>query len=138
MVHRCCHRPQHCPPRLSGSLSPPPHCARSWHCRRGTVYVIVCAREFFHWLAKFMGGFNKNPAQDIFCENYYPSSLTGDIFQADQDSFCGNDFHDFLQLPQLLSTLNHIYHVANVKKLMLRRAELLCGSILDHCLHHSG
>ena len=38
----------------------------------------------------------------------------------------------------LLSTLNYIDHVSNVKKLLLRRSELLCRSILDNFLHHSG
>ena len=58
--------------------------------------------------------------------------------QADQGSFFDNDSHDFLQLPRLLSALSYIDLIANVKKLLFRRAVLLCGSILINRLHRSG
>ena len=55
-----------------------------------------------------------------------------------QDIFFKNGFYDFLQLPLLLSTLNYIDHVSNVKNIILIQSELLGGSILENCLHHSG
>ena len=74
----------------------------------------------------------------FICKNETPSLLKGDVYQAAQDSFCDNESHDFLKRMQLVSTLNSIDHVSNIKKLLLRRASLLRGSILDHILHHSG
>ena len=59
------------------------------------------------------------------------------MYQAYQDSFCDNKCHELLQLPLLLSTLNHIDNVANINKLVLIRSALLCGSILEYHLHHS-
>ena len=89
--------------------------------------MSVLARAFCRWLAKFTGSFKKNPARYDYCENDSPSLLTGEVSQAAQDSFCGNYSHDFLQLPQLILTLNNIDHVANVKKLLLRLLSMLHG-----------
>ena len=100
--------------------------------------MSVLARAFCRWLAKFTGSFKKNPARYDYCENDSPSLLTGEVSQAAQDSFCGNYSHDFLQLPQLISTPNCIDHVTNIKKLLLRREALLRGSILENSLHQSG
>ena len=97
--------------------------------------MSVCARVFCHWLSKFIIVHKKTPDQDDFCKNELPSSLPGEVSQAHQDGFCDNEYHDFLQLMQLLSTLHHIDHVANVKKLLLRRAAILRGSILENILH---
>ena len=80
----------------------------------------------------------KTPAQDIFFENESPSSLTGEVYQATQDSFCDNESHELLKIPRLLSTLNYIDHVDNVNKIMLMLSALLCGSILENRLYHSG
>ena len=85
-----------------------------------------------------MGGQKKIPANDIFCNNKTPSLLIVYVSQASKDNVCNFESCDLLQLRWLLSNLNYIYHVANVKKLMLRLAVLLCGSILENQLHHSG
>ena len=78
------------------------------------------------------------PAQDIFCESDSPSSLAEEVSQDAHDSFCDNESHYLLQLPQSLSTLNHIDPVSNVKTFLLRQAALLRGSILKNRLHQSG
>ena len=98
----------------------------------------VCDIYFCHWLSKFMGGQNKTPDQDNSCKNYSPPLLTGQVSQSAKDIFCNNESHDFLQLPQLISTPNCIDHVTNIKKLLLRREALLRGSILENSLHQSG
>ena len=59
------------------------------------------------------------------------------MYQSAQNSFGENKFHDLLQLPQVLYTLNNISQVANVKKVLLIKAALLHGSILENSLHHS-
>ena len=58
--------------------------------------------------------------------------------QSAQDSFFENESHDFLQLPQLPSTVNYIDSVANFKRLLFRQVALLHGSILENILHRSG
>ena len=63
---------------------------------------------------------------DDFFENDTPYLLTIYVSQADQDSFCDNESHDFLQMPQFLSILDNIDHVTNVKKLMFRQTTILC------------
>ena len=98
----------------------------------------VSAIDFCHWLDKFMAGRKKTPAQDIFCENESPHTLTRKVSQAAKDIFCDNEYHDFLQLSLLIYTLNHIDHVSNVKNMLLRQVELLHGEILKNSLHHSG
>ena len=85
-----------------------------------------------------MYGRKKTPAQDNIYGNCPPSPLKGEVYQAAQDSFFENEYHDFLQLPQLISTLNHIYPFANVNNMLLRLAALMHGLILGNCLHHSG
>ena len=87
LVRRCCHRPQQRPPRMAGSLSPPSHCKKAWNWRRRSVHVSIRAIEFCHWLAKLMGGCKKIPSQDFPPKNDSPYSLTGEMYQADQDSF---------------------------------------------------
>ena len=85
-----------------------------------------------------MGGHKNTPAKDNFCDTYNPSLLTGDVSQASQDSFCVNEYCDFLQILLLIFILNKIGPVFNVKNLMLRQAILLYRSILENCLYHSG
>ena len=73
LVRRCRRRPRHRSPRLDGYFFPSPHHKTSWRWRRRCVHVSVCARDFCHWLEKFMGGRKKTPDQNIFCENGSPS-----------------------------------------------------------------
>ena len=100
--------------------------------------MSIYARSFCHWLSKLMGVRKKTPAQYNFGENESPTLLKGEVSQADKDSFCNNEYHEFLQLLQLIHTPNNIDHVANTKKLLLRQAALLCGSISENILHHPG
>ena len=55
--------------------------------------MIVHYRYFCHWLAKFISGLKKTPAQDIFFENDFPSLLTEEVSQDAQDGFCNNESH---------------------------------------------
>ena len=138
MSCHCQHRHQYLPSWMDGSFFTLLYCTTAWRWRRRSVHVIVCIIAFCHWLAKWMGGGKKTPAKDIFCWNKTPSLLKLEVYQAAQDSFWNNESHDFLQLLQLLYTLNDTDHAANVKSMLLKWAPLLCESILDHSLHYSG
>ena len=85
-----------------------------------------------------MGDHKKNPAKAIFCENDTPYLLTGDVSQAAQESFCDNEYHNFLQLMQFIPSLNYVEHVENVNDMPSGQATLLRGSILETILHHLG
>ena len=67
-----------------------------------------------------MDDHKKTPAKENYCDNKTPYLLTGDVYQAAQDSFNADESCDFLQLPQLISTIIYIDNVSNVNKLMLR------------------
>ena len=134
LVHRYCRRPRHPPPRLEDSFFPLTHCKTDWYWRR----MSIRDRYFCNVLTKFMASCKNIPAKDNFGNNKIHSLLTRYVYQAAHEMFCDDEYCDFLKLPLLLSTLNYIDHVYNVKNLMLIWATLLLGSILENRLHQPG
>ena len=58
-----------------------PYRTTAWLWRSRSVHVSICAKGFYHSLAKFMGDRYKTPAKDDFFKNKTPSFLTGEVYQ---------------------------------------------------------
>ena len=76
-----------------------------------------------------MGALKKTPSKDDFCEKDTPSLLIVEVSQDYQGSFCDNESHELLQLTWLLSILNYMDHINNVKRLLLRHCMVQCWRI---------